>query len=219
MIPAAMTTDPKVLLEVAEALSRLRAPWFVAGGWGIDLFLGRVTRPHADIDIAILRRDQEAAREALARFPLRKVIPHPEGLMNRGRIAPWAEGEQLELPIHQINVYRAGTPMLAGADARGVDSVHSWWFQLMLAESDRGAWVYRRNPAVRRPLASMGLDPLWGLPHLAPEIVLLFKSRHMLPHDREDFRNAFPALGAPARGWLRAAVAATNPYHDWLAWL
>jgi Aminoglycoside-2''-adenylyltransferase len=214
-----MTTDPKVLLEVAEALSRLRAPWFVAGGWAIDLFLGRVTRPHGDIDISILRRDQQAAREALAPFPLRKVIPHRQGLMNRGRIAPWAPGERLELPIHQINVYRADTSILADADARGVDSAHSWWFQLMLAESDRGDWVYRRNPAVRRPLAAIGLDPLWGLPYLAPEIVLLFKSRHMLAHDREDFRNALPALGAPARAWLRDAVAANNPYHDWLGWL
>jgi hypothetical protein len=65
----------------------------------------------------------------------------------------------------------------------------------------------------------MGLEPLWGLPYLAPEIVLLFKSKPMQPHDREDFRNALPALGAPARAWLRAAIAATNPYHDWLAWL
>jgi hypothetical protein len=218
-MPPTMNKDPKVLLEVAEALSRLSAPWFVAGGWAIDLFLGRVTRPHRDIDIAVLRRDQEAAREALARFPLRKVIPHPEGLMNRGRIAPWAAGEQLELPIHQINVYRADTRELADADARGVDPAHSWWFQVMLAESERGDWVYRRNPAVRRPLAAMGLDPLWGLPYLAPEIVVLYKSKHMLPQDREDFRNALAALGAPARAWLRGAVAASNPYHDWLALL
>jgi hypothetical protein len=214
-----MNSDPKVLLEVAEALSRLHAPWFFAGGWAIDLFLGRVTRWHSDIDVVILRRDQDAAREGLAAYPLRKVIPHPEGFMNRGTIAPWAAGERLELPIHQINVYREATLGLSAADVRGADAEHAWWFQVMLAESEGREWVYRRNPAIRRPLAAMGIEPLWGLPYLAPEIVLLFKSKQMLTQDREDFRNTISALGAPARKWLRDAIAATSPYHDWLVWL
>ena len=32
--------------------------WFFAGGWAIDLFLGKETRKHSDIEIAILRNDQ-----------------------------------------------------------------------------------------------------------------------------------------------------------------
>jgi len=31
-----------------EVLHSLRQPWFVAGGWVIDLFLGRETRHHQD---------------------------------------------------------------------------------------------------------------------------------------------------------------------------
>jgi Aminoglycoside-2''-adenylyltransferase len=41
-----------------EVLSSLRRPWFVVGGWALDLFLGRETRSHKDIDIAIFREDQ-----------------------------------------------------------------------------------------------------------------------------------------------------------------
>ena len=30
--------------EVAERLKDVTVPWYVAGGWAIDLFLGRQTR-------------------------------------------------------------------------------------------------------------------------------------------------------------------------------
>ena len=32
--------------------------WCVAGGWAIDLYLGRVTRSHGDVELAIFRQDQ-----------------------------------------------------------------------------------------------------------------------------------------------------------------
>jgi len=34
-----------------------RAPWGFAGGWAIDLLVGASTRPHADVDVALLRQD------------------------------------------------------------------------------------------------------------------------------------------------------------------
>ena len=56
------------------------------------------------------------------------------------------------------------------------------------------------------PLSRMGFYPLWGLPYLAPEIVLLFKAKHLEARDRIDFDNALPALSADARRWLRDAI-------------
>ena len=52
-------------LQVAQAMAGFRRPWFIAGGWAIDLFLGRVTREHADIEIAVLRTDQQFLRQHL----------------------------------------------------------------------------------------------------------------------------------------------------------
>jgi hypothetical protein len=37
--------------EAVVLLSVLRAPWWVAGGWALDLFLGKVTRAHGDLDV------------------------------------------------------------------------------------------------------------------------------------------------------------------------
>jgi aminoglycoside-2''-adenylyltransferase len=208
--------DIQALLEVGRTMARLPAPWFVAGGWAIDCFLGRITREHHDVDILVFRRDQSLLHSTLAEFPLRSVIPDPEGLTNCGTVAEWSASERLELPLHQINVYRTANEYLTRADAAAADPEHRWWFQIMLGETDDDDWVYRRNPAIRRPLRQIGFHPPGGLPHLAPEIVLLFKSKHMLAHDRADFNSAAPALDSESRQWLRQALMRTAPDHEWL---
>ncbi|MGC1342746.1 MAG: hypothetical protein WA854_10485 [Candidatus Binataceae bacterium] len=209
-------TELKALLEVARAMTRLRVPWFIAGGRAIDLHLGRVTRAHADVDIQILRDDQ-AALLGSSDFELRIIINHPQGLMNRGTIEPWPPGEALKLPVHQLLAYRRGDPALAEIDAAHSDAGHRYWFEIMLAESDGRDWIYRRNPAVRMPLKTMGFHSLWGLPYVAPEIVLLFKAKLMQEKDREDFANALPHLSVNARRWLRDALARCHPGHEWLS--
>jgi hypothetical protein len=195
--------EVKALLEVAEALGNLRAPFYFAGGWAIDLHLGRVTRDHHDIDALVMRRDHLLLHKALKQFSLKKIIPHPDGKPpNRGAIVEWPAGERLELPVHQVNAYRAGESELA--------------FQVMLAESRGSDWIFRRNPDVSMPISKMGFHPLWGLPYLAPEIVLLFKAKHLEARDRVDFDHAIPALSVDARRWLRDAIEETHPGHEWL---
>jgi hypothetical protein len=188
-----VSRDLKALLEVAEALGPLRAPFFFAGGWAIDLHLGRVTREHHDVDVLVMRRDHLRLHEVLKAFTLKKIVPHPDGMPpNRGTIIDWPPGERLELPVHQINAYRAGESEPA--------------FQVMLAESRESEWIFRRNPAITMPILQIGFHPLWGLPYLAPEIVLLFKTKHLEARDRIDFGNVLPALSADARQWLRDAI-------------
>ena len=181
----------------------MRAPFYFAGGWAIDLHLARVTRRHHDIDALVMRRDHLRLHEALRCFTLKKIVPHPDGMPpNRGTIIEWREGERLALPVHQVNAYRAGESEPA--------------FQVMLAESSGGEWIFRRNPKVRMPISAMGFHSLWGLPYLAPEIVLLFKAKHLETRDRIDFDNALPALSVDARRWLRDALAVSHPGHEWL---
>jgi hypothetical protein len=35
----------------------MRPPWWIAGGWALDLFLGYQTRGHGDLDVGVLRCD------------------------------------------------------------------------------------------------------------------------------------------------------------------
>ena len=44
--------------EVTQIFTDFSASWCIAGGWGLDLFMGKVTRDHGDIDVVVLRDDQ-----------------------------------------------------------------------------------------------------------------------------------------------------------------
>ena len=52
-------------VRIIERLSAGRIQVWVCGGWGIDALLGRVTRPHKDLDILVQLDDIARARELL----------------------------------------------------------------------------------------------------------------------------------------------------------
>ena len=54
--------------EVMERLAGIGAPWCVAGGSALDLWHGKGTRPHDDLEIAILRPDFAVFRAQLSGF-------------------------------------------------------------------------------------------------------------------------------------------------------
>ena len=56
-----------------------------------------------------------------------------------------------------------------------------------------------------------------GIPYLAPEVQLLYKSRRARPHDEADFARVAPTLDLAAREWLRDALAISEPGHRWLS--
>jgi lincosamide nucleotidyltransferase A/C/D/E len=54
-------------VRIIERLSAGRIQVWVCGGWGIDALLGRVTRPHKDLDILVQLDDTARAREMFER--------------------------------------------------------------------------------------------------------------------------------------------------------
>ncbi len=180
--------------RVGALLGGLRCGWYVCGGWALDLFLDRVTRAHKDVDIAVARRDQSEVQDYLLRRGWR--LEKAAG----GRLSPWEEGEELSLPLH-------------GVWCRN-ESHDPDFFELLLNEIDDELFRFRRDPAVTLPRARMSLESPEGLPVLAPEIVLLYKSNSAEEYG-EDFRTAAPALSAEARAWLRGALDKVSPGHAW----
>src|SRR5205809_5719870 len=99
MAPSPTEADPfAVPRRVVGVMAGFPRPWFFAGGWALDVWLGRVARTHEDIEIAIFRRDQEEIRRHLAGWEFEKVVQTPTG----HRPERWREGEVLDLPTHEI---------------------------------------------------------------------------------------------------------------------
>lgn len=51
--------------EVAGMLGELQVDYWLFGGWAVDLYVGKWTRPHDDIDVAVWLSDVPRIREAL----------------------------------------------------------------------------------------------------------------------------------------------------------
>lgn len=182
--------------QVARLMDGYEGRWWVAGGWALDLYLDEVTRPHEDLEIAVLRRDQSSLRDYLGEWTFEKAIP------GTSRQEPWTEGERLERPIHEIHATRAhGSP-----DA----------LEILLNEASGGVWRFRRNPEIARPLSKVGGATREGVPFLSPEVVLLYKAKNPRPRDEDDFRTAAPRLADEAAEWLRLSLEFAHPDHRWL---
>jgi lincosamide nucleotidyltransferase A/C/D/E len=68
-------SGPAQLLTVVDALEAAGVPYWVAGGWGVDVLLGRQTRMHRDLDIVVDRFDtnEPRARRALETIGYRHI--------------------------------------------------------------------------------------------------------------------------------------------------
>ena len=155
------------------------------------MYLNTVTRSHGDIEILILRKAQfDLHRHLNGSFALTQIAA--------GLERPWLAPEPLNASVHQMR-------------ARSTE----FEFDIFLGESDGPEWIYRRDRRVKRPLPDITIEAASGLPILVPEIVLLFKAKHLLAKDQTDFERVAPHLGVPAKRWLRYALDLAHPTCAW----
>ena len=179
-------------VEVADRLRGVRATWYVLAGWAVDLFLGRQTRLHDDLEIGVPAQGFPAIRDALGDLELFVV--------GDGRAWPLTESA---LGSHFQTWGRERT-----TGVWRVDIVREPW--------DGDAWAYRRDPRIRLPRSRLIEQSVDGIPYVRPEVVLLFKAKATRSKDEADFAQALPRLDAARRLWLRGALELAHPGHHWL---
>ena len=194
------------IAAVARIMDLFPHPWFVSGGWAIDLFLGEVTRHHEDREIGIFREHQHALRAHLSGYDLFYAVSGPDG----GEWITW-QGEWLDLPVHQLLARPAGM----GPPRGEWDRSHQE-FEFFLNEAEEGLWRCRRNPEITRPASEISLRSPSGIPILAAEIQLLYKAKWHRPKDEHDFQHALPHLDPSQRAWLRDALPRCYEDDPWI---
>jgi hypothetical protein len=187
--------EPLSLEEVKRLFGAVAAPWWIAGGRALDMFLGHETRKHADIEVAVLRRDQKVFLEALGKWDVQ--IAHD------GELTPLKAGDLISKPEHH-EIWARETP----------DG--PWRLELLLEESDGKRWSYRRNDRVGLNVADLGRRDAYGIEFIRPEVALLYKSASPRPVDETDFLYVLPRLDVAQRGWLCGALYTIDPTHRWL---
>jgi Aminoglycoside-2''-adenylyltransferase len=186
----------EAVLYVRDLLAGLSVPWFLCGGWAADVWLGRQTRPHLDVDIAVLHDDQRAVFEHLRGWAL---VAHDASVPD-DTTQQW-DGRRLDPPAH-IHV-----PTLASPLATSTTLAHpTYEFEFLLSERSG------------TELMSLTWQSPWGLRVFCPELVLFHKAGGKpRRQDEEDFARLLPALDQTQRRWLREAIAEVHPDDPWLA--
>jgi hypothetical protein len=178
--------------EIAARLAGVHAPWGIAGGWALSLFLGRRLRDHDDVELAVpaVRFDELAAR-----FDDRDFFVAGDGV-----VSPYPE--------------RADTEHQTWARERATGR---WRLDVFREPSDGPTWICRRDESIRLPYDELIARTDEGIPYLRPEVVLLFKAKARRPKDDDDLAAVLPSLGVRERTWLAAALARVHPQHPWLS--
>ncbi|MFJ5047773.1 nucleotidyltransferase domain-containing protein [Streptomyces sp. NPDC088719] len=179
--------------EVAQRLAGVSVPWCVAAGWALDLFRGGQTRVHGDIEIAI---PEAGFPEIRRRFP-----GYVFDAAGSGRIWEDARPETLAA-VHQTWLRDPATG--------------NYLLDVFREPHDGDTWICRRDARIRLPYSEIVHHAEDGIPYLAPELVLLFKAKHVRPKDRRDFDATVPHLTRTQRATLAELLARVHPGHAWL---
>jgi putative redox protein len=204
---AARSDFPVRTLDECLAVCRFMAgwpgPWWVGGGWAIDLWAGGASREHEDVEICVPREDQLFLRDFVPDW--RSYTP------KNNQWAPLADGELLEPPAFMWQLRRTADTEVT------VEGMPPRW-EFLLNEVHDGEWTFPRDPTVRLSLDRLVLPSTLGPPVMAPEAVLLHKAFHNPPRpkDDHDFLWANDRLTPPQRAWLRTHLARLLPDHPWL---
>jgi hypothetical protein len=182
--------------DQVEALLRgVDAPWYVAAGWAIDLFLGGQRREHEDLELAVPSDRFGEVAMALAGMEIFVVV-------GPGLVKPLAEAEDALEDTHQTWVRERGSDV--------------WRFDVFREPSDGDTWVCRRDESIRLPYDELIERTADGIPYGRAEVILLFKAKHSRPKDDGDLAAVLPLLEPERRRWLADALEVCHPGHRWL---
>ena len=197
-----MSKDDFAPVAAAAAFMReFPHPWWIAGGWAIDLFVGHVTREHGDIEIGSFWDTQ---------LDLRRKFDWAECEFARDGVwYDWELDKELDAGVFQVRAWNFDFPY---------DGEIQFFFD---GHTPDDRWVFRRRSSITLPAdqVTFACDRALGLAELrflAPEIQLLYKAKYDTPKQEHDFLVAAPMIPLPRRAWLKDALADAYPGHAWI---
>ncbi len=220
-----------MIRELNDYLAKADIDWAICGGDAIDMFVGKQTRDHKDIDVAVFWDEREQLLTYL--------------LQGNWRIFEPENGLLREVTNLQ-NDYRKKDNLwciLNSSSAYYIEKDHGDFYQIttsrkqqvsldfiefLFNDRDGNSFLYKRNHNIK--LGNAILHDFNGIPFLAPEMVLLYKSvftRYLdssRPEDismvncyRHDFNMSLPLLTIEQKYWLKNALLVCYPDgHEWL---
>ncbi len=194
--------------------------WCFCGGWALDLFMKSETRPHKDLDIMVFKKD---LKETISYFKRSRMALRSS---NEKRLHASWHWKLWKLWVWEFVVYEWNYPVdYLKVDEQGSCTFYQYereiqdkvdFMEILLNTYESKMFVYRRNTDIRLAIEK-AIYEFEGLPYLAPEIVLLYKSKYLSEDNQSDFDTVYVKLDEAQKMWLKNAL--TLEYgndHPWV---
>jgi hypothetical protein len=169
--------------------------WWIAGGHALELHVGYQWRTNEDFDVGISGYQASQAYRWLKDWEMYVAAA--------GRLLRW-DGGPLRPGRSENNVWLR----------RSSDS--PWAFDLNVGRGSEEQWIYRLDALVTRLWDTAVLRTRSGVPYLAPDLQLLFKSKDLRPKDHADAERVIPVLDKRERAFIAVHLVADHPWHRFL---
>ena len=211
----------ELIIRLNEFMQNMGVDYAICGGHAIDLFLGEKTRPHKDLDVAVYWSD----RDKIVQHMLNEgwEIYEPCGTEYLHKIKDVANQKRIKTNIWCVKPCNAHykfteheKDMLA-VDFDNAEQIELDYIEFLFNTKKDGHFLYARNNDMKMTMDN-AINKLDGIPYLAPEFVLLYKSTAADNPDYQlDFSNASLKMNERQAAWLKNALSIMFPNgHKWL---
>jgi len=229
-------TMDKQILQAQEIFKGCGFEYAICGGFALDMFVGKQLRDHGDFDMCFFKEDRQRVLQFLmdrewpiyGRFweenkPITQYLFYKIEDLNDPELEKcgfwavkpggWAEMYPLERANKNLYSYKMHEPRLSSFV----------FIEVGFDNKEGDNYVVHDNPKVTRPMskAIMYAD---GIPYLAPEIILFFKTDkfsathpYLKPKMETDFKAVMPLLSDEQKSWLKNAIK--TAHGDETPWL
>jgi len=229
------------ILQAHDLFKTAGFDYAICGGFALDMFAGKEIREHGDFDILVYKEDKHRAVQFMLdkgwdvfgrfaengsvwQFLFYKVEDINDSFWDAcGNVWAIAPGclpnvleriDRLHGGKHEVYTYKSRKWLVEG-DIE--------FIELAFDTKEGNDYVVMENPRIARSLdkAILCCD---GIPYLAPEIVLCYKSSkysmesaYAKPRTEADYKAIMPMLSNESRKWLLDAIDVAFP--DGYGWL
>lgn len=211
----------KLIKELKEHLSDMKVAWHLCGGFAIDVFLGKETREHKDLDITVSFTDIRQCVNYLCKKGWRIVAP-----IGGGRFLPIGEAlESDKYYFDNIWCYRDNADFIKVKDNGPFLNIEMEernqseldFIEVLFNKVDESNFYYLKNPKITLDVDKSVLN-IGGVSILSPELILLYKTRN--PENsayQQDFKLTIAKLQNDEKNWLIESMRLEYPQgHPWM---
>lgn len=212
----------KLLEDLSDHLYDMNLEWHLCGGFAIDAYLGEITRKHKDIDITVSFDDMKVCIEFLKSKGWEIDAP-----VGNGRIVPVEFAiDNSNLYFDNIWCYKKNADFIKVEKTDGVfkymefinrEQIELDFIEVLFNKVENGVFYYQRNHKIMIN-ADKAFIKKDKISILAPEIILLYKSRNYENKDyQHDYDVVINKLEKESYDWFKNSMSIVYPQgHPWI---